>query len=121
MMQDQPAIDTGKDILFLLTGGWDSDDGEARLCFDSCMVEGALLLNPHWGDAVTIVRVEAARPRAEIVALLNEDNQNAPTLVLATETVAHEIVETLGDRRFLIDPRLICRQLAEAYGGSRPN
>jgi hypothetical protein len=121
MMQDQPAIETGKDILFLLTGGWDSEDGEARLCADCCTIEGALLLNPHWAEAVTIVRVEAARPRAEIVALLDEDNQNAPTLLLAADTVAHEVIETFRERRFLTDPRLICRQLAEAYGGSRPN
>ena len=121
MMQDQPAIDTGKDILFLFTGGWDSNDGEARLCADCCTIEGALLLNPHWADAVTIVRVEAARPRAEIVAVLGDNNQNAPSLVLMTDTVAHEVVDTLGDRRFMTDPRLICRQLAEAFGGSRPN
>lgn len=121
MMQEQPPIDTGKDILFLLTGGWVSDDGEARLCADSCMVEGALLLNPHWAEALTIVRVDAARPRAEIVALLDDDHQNAPTLLLTAATAAHEAVETLNEHRFMTDPRLICRQLAEAFGGSRPN
>lgn len=121
MMQDQPPIETGKDILFLLTGSWvNAETGEERLCPDACLVEGALLLNPHWADAITIVRVDYERPRPPIVALLDEENQNAPTLVLHADTAAHQPVETLGDQRFLTDPKAICRQLAEAYGGSRP-
>ena len=121
MTQDQPPIETGKDILFLLTGSWVNDEtGEERLCPDACLVEGALLLNPHWGEAVTIVRIEYPRPRPEIIALLDEDNQNAPTLILAEDSQAHQPVETLGHKRFLTDPKAICRQLAESYGGSRP-
>lgn len=121
MMQDQPPIETGKDILFLLTGSWtNAETGEARLCPDACLVEGALLLNPHWAEAITIVRVDYPRPRPEIIALLDAENQNAPTLILAEGSAAHQPVETLGERRFLTDPKAICRQLAESYGGSRP-
>ncbi len=122
MMQEQPPIETGKDILFLLTGSWVNEEtGEERLCPDACLVEGALLLNPHWADAVTIVRVDYQRPRPAIVDLLDEDNQNAPTLVLADQTDAHQDVEaTIRGRRILTDPKAICRQLAASHGGSRP-
>ncbi|WP_417478464.1 DUF3088 family protein [Maricaulis sp.] len=119
MMQDQPAIDTGKDILFLLTGAWDGVDGP-RLCADCCLMEGALLGNPHWTDAITIVRIEHPRPRPEIIALLGEAHQNAPTLILADQTHAHTQVETANDRRFLTDPIAICQQLATTYGGAQP-
>ncbi|MHA6288332.1 DUF3088 domain-containing protein [Maricaulis sp. CAU 1757] len=119
-MQVQPPIDTGKDILFLLTGIWDDADGGPWLCADCCTMEGALRLNPHWGDAITVVRVEAARPRPEIVALLDEDNQNAPTLILADDSEAHVETEMVSGRRILTDPKAICRQLAASHGGARP-
>ena len=39
MMQEQPPIDTGKDILILLTGSWVNEEtGEERLCPDACLV-----------------------------------------------------------------------------------
>jgi hypothetical protein len=121
MMAEQPSIETGKDILFLLTGTWDDADGGPWLCADCCTMEGALLINPHWKDAITIVRVEAARPRGEIVALLDADHQNAPTLVLADKTEGHEACETVEGRRIMTDPKTICRQLAQSYGGARPS
>lgn len=119
MRQDQPAIETGKDILFLLTGAWEGVDGP-RLCTDCCLMEGVLLGNPHWREAITIVRIEHQRPRPEITALLGEAHQNAPTLILADETKAHAKVETANDRRFLTDPIAICQQLAITYGGAQP-
>ena len=122
MMAEQPTIETGKDILFLLTGAWDDAEGGPWLCTDCCTVEGMLALNPHWADAVTIVRVDYPRPRHEIVAVLDEENQNAPTLVLADETEAHVEFETASNgRRLITAPRAICRQLAESYGGAQPN
>jgi hypothetical protein len=120
MMQDQPPIETGKDILFLLTGAWDDAAGGPWLCADCCTMEGALLVNPHWRQAITIIRIEYARPRPEITALLGAAHDNAPTLILATETQAHAKVETANDRRFLTDPKAICHQLATTYGGAQP-
>jgi len=119
MMPDQPAIETGRDILFLLTGAWDGVDGP-RLCADCCLIEGVVLGNPHWRAAITIVRIEHARPRPEIIALLGGAHQNAPTLILADDTKAHSKVETANDRRFLTDPIAICQQLATTYGGAQP-
>ena len=121
MMAEQPSFDTGKDLLFLLTGGWDNDSGEAVFCPDVAYIDGAMQMNPHWADAVTIVRVDPPRPRAYIVDLLDEANQNAPTLILADGAEAHEAVETVNGRRFITDPRAICAQLAAAYGGSKPS
>ena len=67
MMSEQPAIETGKDLLFLLTGPWVNEAGEHRLCADCCTLEGALQVNPHWAEAVTLVRVEYPRPRPEAI------------------------------------------------------
>lgn len=121
MMAEQPPIETGKDILFLLTGSWVTEAGEERLCPEACLVEGALLLNPHWAEAVTIIRVDYPRPRPAIVDLLDEDNQNAPTLILTADREAKEPVEAeINGRRIYTDPKAICRQLASSYGGSAP-
>ena len=121
MMQDQPPLDLSKDVLFLLTGQWDDADGGPWLCADCCTMEGALAVNPHWVDAITLVRVDYARPRAGIVALLDADHQNAPTLILAGDTVAHEEPEAVvNGLRIFTDPRTICRQLAVPHGGARP-
>lgn len=121
MMNEQPALDTDQDILFLLTGQWDDADGGPWLCADCCTMEGALEVNPHWSKSIRVVRIEAARPRPEIVALLDEDHQNAPTLILAAETVAHQEPEAeVNGLRLYTDPKTICRQLAACYGGARP-
>ena len=122
MRQGQPDIEVDKDVLFLLTGQWDDPArGEGPwLCADCCTMEGALLINPHWADAITIVRIEAARPRPEIIALLDEDHQNAPTLILAGSTKAHQDVELVNGHSIITDPEMICRQLAACYGGAQP-
>jgi hypothetical protein len=121
MMAEQPPFDTGKDMLFLLTSGWENDAGEAVFCPDVAYLDGALQMNPHWAEAITIVRVDPPRPRPYITELLDEENQNAPTLILAGDTQAHEAVETVNSRRFITDPKAICVQLAAAYGGSKPS
>jgi len=121
MMVEQPMIDMSNDVLFLLTGQWDDADGGPWLCADCCTMEGALAVNPHWADRVTVVRIDYPRPRTEIVELLDEDHQNAPTLILAEDSEAHEAPEAVvNGRRLYTDPKTICRQLAAAYGGARP-
>jgi hypothetical protein len=121
MMIEQPPLDTGKDVLFLLTGLWDDATGDGPwLCADCCTMEGALMVNDHWGDAIQIVRVDHAKPRPMIVDLLDESHQNAPTLILAAKTTEHEATETVSGRRFITDPEAICRQLAACYGGAQP-
>lgn len=125
MMQDQPALSADTDILFLLTGSWGHEGDEAGgpfLCADCCTMEGALAINTHWADAITLARVEYARPRAEIIALLDEAHQNAPTLILADTTEAHvDVVTCDNGRRIITDPSDICRQLAACYGGAKPS
>lgn len=119
--QDQPPLDLSRDCLFLLTGAWDDADGGPWLCADCCTMEGALAVNPHWANAVTLVRVDFARPRTQIVALLDDGHQNAPTLILAEDSVAHEAPgAVVNGLRIYTDPKAICRQLAAAYGGAKP-
>jgi hypothetical protein len=121
MMQAQPPLPVDKDILFLLDGAWDDAEGGPWLCADGCLMEGALAVNPHWEKRIRVVRIAAPRPRPEIVALLDADHQNAPTLILAADSVAHEEPEAVvNGLRIYTAPKVICRQLAEAYGGARP-
>jgi hypothetical protein len=124
MMAEQPPLNTSNDILFLLTGMWDSQGADANigpwLCSDCCMIEGMLMLNPAWQNEITIVRVDYPQPRPELVALLGDGNHNAPTLILSETSKAHQDTDTINGLRILTDPEIICRQLAASYGGARP-
>ena len=90
-------------------------DPERRKTIDDTgMGKREALFYRHLADDVPM---RVPRP---YVALLDEDNQNAPTLILAADTAAHQEVETVQGKRILTDPKAICRQLAQTYGGSRP-
>jgi hypothetical protein len=72
-----------KDTLYLLKPSFEKA-GELRFCPDCAMMEGYLAAHPPLRDALEIVYVDYARPRAALVERLGEAHQNAPTLILAS-------------------------------------
>lgn len=111
-----------RDRLFLLHAPFQDPKLEgAWYCHDCAAMEGALLANPHWSRFVDVRRLRFPRPRRDIVALIGEENQGMPVLV-----VANVAEEPVGSRRaggfaFLTDPRAIARYLAATYGGAEPH
>ena len=108
-----------KDTLFILRPGFFKDSEGPFYCGDSVAVEGLLSFYPQLRDAVAVEYIDAPRPRQPIVALIGEDNQSAPVLVLGDghapndDTVA--IREHKG-RRFIDSPADIRRYLSSQYG-----
>ncbi|RED51225.1 DUF3088 family protein [Aestuariispira insulae] len=77
-------------------------------CADCALIEGALTLNPHWQDGITVKRIPFEKPRREVVDLLGEDNQWLPVLIRDGEPP-------------LTDPVAIATWLAQTYGGASPH
>lgn len=111
-----------KDMLYLLPMGFDKD-GQQRFCPDCAMMEGYLAAYPQLREALDIVRVDYARPRAALVERLGEDHQNAPTLILAEPALdagPHGEIQSANGLSFLSDARPITRWLAAKHGLAAP-
>lgn len=111
-----------RDTLYLLKTSFERD-GVLRFCPDCAMMEGYLAAHPQLRDALDIVYVDYARPRALLVERLGEDHQNAPTLILAEpapDAGPHGEIQEAGGLSFLSDARPITRWLADRYGLAAP-
>lgn len=111
-----------KDTLYLLAMAFDKD-GQQRFCPDCAMMEGYLAAYPQLREVLDIVRVGYPRPRRALVDRLGEENQNAPTLILAEaapDAGPHGEIQTANGLSFLSDARPITRWLAGKHGLPAP-
>ncbi len=111
-----------KDTLYLLKPYFEKD-GVQRFCPDCAMMEGYLTTYPALREALEIVRVDYARPRAALVERLGESHQNAPTLILAEaapDAGPHGEILSANGLSFLTDARPITRHLANKHGLAAP-
>lgn len=110
-----------KDILFTLPPGFE-DNGQTELCLESMTVAGILSAFPKASANVDVRYQPIKRPRPEIVAMLGEENQHCPTLVLAEGSDAGDkaTVQTAKGVRFLNNARDIAKYFAHAYGTPFP-
>ena len=111
-----------RDTLYLLSPYARVEEGHARYCPDCALVEGYLAFYPAVRTQLTVQHVGPTRPRQEILALLGEENQGAPVLVLHLASQPRELdaVQTYNDQRFINDPTAICRYFALNLGGGLP-
>ncbi|WP_448168804.1 DUF3088 domain-containing protein [Burkholderia ambifaria] len=108
-----------KDTLFILRPGFFKDSEGPFYCGDSVAVEGLLSFYPQLRDAITVEYVDAPRPRQPIVALIGEDNQSAPVLVLGDGRTPKDDAVAIREhdgRRFIDSPADIRRYLSSQYG-----
>jgi hypothetical protein len=111
-----------KDTLYLLKPHFEKD-GARRFCPDCAMMEGYLATYPALREALEIVYVDYARPRAALVERLGEAHQNAPTLILAEpsgDAGPHGEIQSANGLSFLTDARPITRYLAAKRGLAAP-
>lgn len=108
-----------KDQLFMLKPGFFKESEGPFYCGDSVAVEGLLSFCPQLRNEVDVHYIDAPRPRAAIVALIGEDNQSAPVLVLGSERVPFDAgveIRTHKEARFIDAPDQIRRYLSSQYG-----
>ena len=110
-----------KDTLFLLPPAFE-DDGQAQLCLESMTIVGILAAFPDVKDALEIRYQPLEKPRPEMTALLGEENQNCPTLLLAGGSDAGPLakVKTVNGRGFLDNARDIGKYFAHKHGTPVP-
>jgi len=111
-----------RDTLFILRAPFEDAalDG-TWFCASCATMEGALLANPHWARAIDVKRMPYPRPRQEMIALIGEENQSMPVLVLADGSAPPDGAKQFEGRHFLDEPKPITRYLAATYGGAGPH
>ncbi len=112
-----------RDTLFVIKAPFeDAALGGTWFCTACATLEGALLANPHWANRIEVKRSAFPRPRHDIIALIGEENQSMPVLVLAdASTPPGDAKRSVEGRAFLDEPKAITRYLAAAYGGAGPH
>ena len=113
----------GKHILFVLKPGFFDGEEGPYYCPHSAAIEGILKYLPEIEKEVDVKRIDFQRPREEVIALIGEENQGSPVLVLAEETeVPPEAqVSEKTDRAFIHDEIKIGNFLSRAFGVMRPH
>lgn len=111
-----------KDVLFIIKAPFEDKALEGTwFCASCAMMEGALMANPQWANHIEVRRMPFPRPRREVMALLGEDNQSMPALVLADASKAPDGAKEYEGRRFIDEPKAISRYLAATFGGAGPH
>lgn len=111
-----------QDLLVLLTPGFQRPDhpADARFVCPQCnILEGLLAAQPALAQQLQVQRVAFPRPRAEVVALVGEENQGLPLLALAADSPRPDGVRYAGEQAFVQGAEPIAAYLAQHYGAFR--
>lgn len=117
------SVQPSKDILFLLSTGFEDGPGTSWFCPYCIKVEGMLACFPEIAERIQVRRIGFAKPRQEIVALLGEQAQGCPVVVLGEAHAAHPAArrsEATG-RAYIADSDAILAWLAETFDTPRPH
>ena len=112
-----------KDRLFLLKPDFMDQGRGPYFCPGCVVVEGMSSFYPALRETIDVNYIDFARPRQALVALIGEENQTCPKIVLGGEHLVPQgiaVQEVLG-RSFIAEPLAICRYLGSAYGVGIPH
>ncbi|HYD72362.1 MAG TPA: DUF3088 family protein [Candidatus Binatia bacterium] len=111
-----------RDTLFIIKAPFeDAQLNGTWFCTSCATMEGALLANPHWATHIDVKRMPFPRPRREMIALIGEENQSMPVLVLADASTPPPGAKEYEGLYYLDEPKPMTRYLAAAYGGAGPH
>ena len=110
-----------RDTLFLLPPGF-ADNDRREYCPECAEMWGLLSYFPAIKESVDISYQPIKRPRADIVAMLGDKNQNCPTLVLSEDSPSFENCGIMkkGGHRFINNARDIGRYYSQRFGTPIP-
>jgi hypothetical protein len=113
-----------RDVLFLLKEGFPDGAGLPYFCPDCAMVTGVLSYFPKLRHSLDIRYVDFPRPRVEVVALIGNEHQNCPVLILDQPPPMDAIGFLTGQsegRCFISGAKAIASYWSHVYGVSRPH
>jgi hypothetical protein len=85
------------------------------------MVEGVLASFPELAAKLDVRRVDWPRPRKEVVAVVGEENQSLPMLLLEDGTSSQHQTGTHRGRAFINERDDILAALSERHGFPKPH
>lgn len=85
-------------------------------CPHGAQIDWLLASFPELAENIDVHYIGFERPREPVAALVGEENQSLPLLVLGDEPSAPVEAGSRGDIRFISDPGQILRALAERHG-----
>jgi hypothetical protein len=112
-----------RDRLFLLRPNFEDPvfPGQRFYCWHCALMEGVLASFPQLARSIDVERIAWPRPRQEVVALVGEENQSLPLLILAEgQTSKHQTGIHQG-RAFIADKDRILAALSERHGFPAPH
>jgi hypothetical protein len=110
-----------QDLLLLLEPAFTDPKhpGEHFVCPHGLSIEGLLASDPARAAQLDVRRVAFARPRPAVIEALDEAHQGLPALVLGDAHPVPDDALTLGETRYVTDPKRILALLAERHGFPR--
>ncbi|MEY9403481.1 hypothetical protein ABIF66_001115 [Bradyrhizobium japonicum] len=111
------------DRLFLLRPGFEDPafPGQRFYCWHCALIEGVLALFPKLAEKLDVERIAWPRPRLPVIALVGEENQLLPLLVLADGTTSPHQTGSHHGRAFIADKDAILAALSERHGFPDPH
>ncbi|CAD2250205.1 DUF3088 family protein [Xanthomonas arboricola] len=109
-----------RDTLFLAETAFVVEGDGPFYCGDCIAIEGLLSLSPSIAEGLDIQRLAFPRPRQALVALLGEQYQSLPVLVLAATAADHPVgSKQAGQRRVIDDEAAIRAYLSQRFAVAR--
>ena len=112
-----------RDTLFLLRPDFEDPayPGRRFYCWHCALIEGVLASFPQLAERVDVERVTWSRPREAVIALVGEENQSLPLLVLAPGTTSAQQTGVFQGRAFIADKDRILAALSDRHGFPDPH
>jgi hypothetical protein len=112
-----------RDRLFLLRPGFEDPafPGRRFYCWHCALIEGVLASFPALAEKLDVERIAWPRPRKAVIALVGEENQSLPVLVLANGATSAYQTGNHEGRAFIADKDAILAALSERHGFPDPH
>ncbi|MDE5444671.1 DUF3088 family protein [Bradyrhizobium sp. CSA207] len=112
-----------RDVLFLLRPGFEDPAFPNRrfYCWHCALIEGVLASFPALAATLDVQRIAWPQPRQAVIALVGEENQSLPLLVLADGAMSPHQTGSHQGRAFIADKDAILAALSERHGFPGPH
>lgn len=112
-----------RDKLFILKPDFEDPayPGRRFYCWHCALMEGVLASFPALAKRLDVERVAWPRPRSAVIAVVGEDNQSLPLLVLGDDESGALNTRSLNGTRFIDDKDEILRALSLRHGFPEPH
>jgi hypothetical protein len=112
-----------RDRLFLLRPDFEDPayPGRRFYCWHCALMEGVLASFPALAQRLDVERIAWLRPRLPVIALVGEEYQSLPLLVLADGEASQYQTGVFEGRAFVSDKDKILAALSERHGFPEPH